>query len=156
MLSLLVIFCLALTTCVKCQSLTLDNIRITWNLGATKSNFTVSSPLGSGLSLTNAWLGFGFNTAAQMNSANVIICKSRSNSFSIENYYNSFYFSSPLVSSNPSIGITFANAQIVNSSLTCSFTRDNVNSAQNYYRISNQTQYYIIAAYGSLCKILNK
>lgn len=137
---------------IECQSLVLGNIKLTWSLGSTQTNFTLSSNLDSSLSLSNAWLAFGFNTAQQMNQANVVMCKSRTSGVSIEHYYNSFYFSSPLVASNPTIGISNAMVQVLNGSLVCSLTRDNTNSAQNYYQInSNLTKYYIIAAYGSLC-----
>lgn len=54
-----------------------------------------------------------------------------------------------MVNSNPTIGITNSKVEVTNGNLVCSFSRDNTNSALNYFQINNSTKSFIIAAYGA-------
>lgn len=46
---------------ISCESVQISNINIDWTNRGTQTDFVISSSLDSGLSLNNAWLGFGFN-----------------------------------------------------------------------------------------------
>ena len=46
---------------VHSGSISLLNVNITWTNRGTTTDFVVTSPLGNGVSLTNAWLGVGLN-----------------------------------------------------------------------------------------------
>ena len=67
-------FCLALISCCLVivrsqtqQSLTLlSNVNIAYTYGSTSTQFIITSPLGNGISVTNAWLGIGFNSQTKM------------------------------------------------------------------------------------------
>ena len=84
------------------------------------------------------------------------MCRSSSSVKAIEHYYNNNYFSSVLDSSDRSVGITNAIVSTTNNNLVCNFTRDNTNNKQNYFQISNNTNTYLIVAYGPLSKIYVK
>lgn len=64
------IFIIGLTIKSSCQieqSITLfNNIRITYTYKETQTNFLISTPLGNGVSVNNAWLGFGLNAIENM------------------------------------------------------------------------------------------
>ena len=59
---LIVLFCLFYQ--ISCEYVQISNINIEWRNKGTQTDFVISSPLSNGLSLNNAWLGFGF--ASQM------------------------------------------------------------------------------------------
>lgn len=67
-------FCLALISCCLVivrsqtqQSLTLlSNVNIAYTYGSSSTQFVITSPLGNGISVTNAWLGIGFNSQTKM------------------------------------------------------------------------------------------
>ena len=134
---------------ISCETITIANIAISWTNKGDQTDFVMQMPLLNGLSSNNVWAGFGFNTIPRMGLANVVVCQSTSTGTSIAHYYNSMsYQSNLLVSSNPTIGISNGNVTTANNILRCSFTRDNSNSAANYFKITSQTTIYMIAAYG--------
>ena len=44
----------------------LSNVQISFTNNGTHTRFTVSSPLGNGVTVTNAWLAVGLNSASRM------------------------------------------------------------------------------------------
>lgn len=44
----------------------LNNVKISFTNNGTHTQFTVTSPLGNGISVTNAWLGIGLNSNSGM------------------------------------------------------------------------------------------
>jgi len=49
-------------TLIKCESITVSNIEITWTNLGNQTNFKISSSLANGILPVNAWLAFGFNS----------------------------------------------------------------------------------------------
>jgi hypothetical protein len=66
----------------------------------------------------------------------------------IEHYYNRGHRSSLLDSNNPTIGITNANVEVIDTSMNCTFTRkNNIDGNDLYFDINNQNP-IIMIAYG--------
>jgi hypothetical protein len=84
---------------------------------------------------------------------NTVICKGPPFN-DVNHHYNGFFSSEPLVQSNPRIGIFNATVSIIDNLAVCKFTRENSNSAKDYYKIDSERATNIIGAYGSVkCNI---
>ena len=70
----------------------------------------------------------------------------------VEQFFNDERESDFLDSSNASIGLSNIKVNVQNGILTCSFSRENKIDVPNYFKISESTDSFLIAAYGSLCK----
>lgn len=56
-----------------------------------------------------------------------------------------------LIDLDPSVGLTNQTCQLSNGVLTCSFNRIKTrNNVTNYYDLSNNNSYYLLAAQGSI------
>jgi hypothetical protein len=131
----------------RMDSIDLINFNIKWqSIENAKTKFVITSKLNTS-DVNNAWLGIGFNIFQSMDEASVIVCKSGEKS-GVEHYYNDGYSSSLMDTNNPTIGISGASVQVNNQTISCSFTRDNDNSNENYCDINDSA--YLLVAYGTL------
>ena len=73
------------------------------------------------------------------------MCSSYTNS--VEHYYNDGYRSILISKSNPSIGISNAQVDVVGDTMNCSYTRQNSFNNKLYFD-TNKYYGYIVIAYG--------
>ena len=82
----------------------------------------------------------------------VIICRRpATGSPSASHYINNNGYGTPsyLVATNPSIGISNSVVSVANGVFTWSFVRDNTLNVAGFYKIVNNAQAYLVAAYGN-------
>jgi hypothetical protein len=153
---------------VDCQSLSILNSVITWrNIGTrTVFNATVSA---SGSSF---WLGVGINTQPVMVSyrnfyihankltivtfflikkggTNVVVCYSDASSGNVRSYLNVGFNSQLFSNTNPTLGLSDTSISLSGGRLSCNFARDNSNSLNGYLNVNQNSNYYLVVAYGS-------
>lgn len=122
------------------------------------------------ITVNNFWLGVGLNSAPQMvhnrrslyfriqfkllfkDFTDVVVCQRSGSAVSVQHYYNTDGASPPsyLDSTNTSIGLSNQLIQIENGIITCSFDRVNSLNNTRYFKLTQQSQAYIIVAYGSV------
>ena len=81
--------------------------------------------------------------------ANSVICRNNPIYSSIQHYLNAARSSDLLSATNPTIGVSNGIVGNVLGTLTCIFTRDNMNNATNYFQITPTSSFYILTAFGS-------
>ena len=149
---LILIFLLNLTlySDINCQtSVTLSNVQINFTTTANYTSFVVTSSLGNGVAINDAWLGIGLNAVNRMSGSSVVVCRNKAGLSSVKHYYNSGYSSDLLDSSNQFIGLSETSVKINQNNIICSFKRVNANTNTKYYDINKNNYPYIILAYGS-------
>ena len=161
------------------ETLNLGGFQITWTNRGQQTDFTVSSPLGNGITANSAWIGFGLNKIQMMvrldlsfynliitwdslssiwlfvsslikNGASVVICTSSASGTAVQHNYNANYNTLVLDSNNQQLGLSKVAVASSNGVLACSFTRDNSNSNANYFNLNENTLPYVIVGYGPL------
>lgn len=135
----------------KCQTtVNLFGVSITYTNRGSQTDFYVTTPLGNGVSPSNAWLGVGINLVQDMNPANVMICRNGPSANWVESYLNQNDISSPYPSGS-TVGLIggTGNVTFVNSNLTCTFSRSNSHSDPNYINVTSSTPLYLLVAYGT-------
>lgn len=133
------------------MSYNLLGVSITFANRGTYTDFYVSTQFtGTGVQVADSWLGIGINTNAQMNRANVVVCQNSATTRSVSVYYNQGYAPGAVTyPNNAAIGLSNTGIQVVNSNLTCRFTRSNTNSDSNYVNVNPTTTLYVLVAFGS-------
>ena len=152
MKSLFLIFLLNLTPYpnINCQtSVTLSNVQINLTTTTNYTTFVVTSSLGNGVSINDAWLGIGLNSVNRMSGTSVVVCRNKAGLSSVKHYYNSGYSSNLLDSSNQFIGLSETSVIINQNNIICSFKRANSNTNPKYYDLIKNNSPYIILAYGT-------
>jgi hypothetical protein len=171
-LSILLLICV--NSCSSQTTMTvLGNVQITYANRGTFTDFLVTCPLSQGMSLTNAWVGVGFNLNQKMvryltlvqreihfvifffciskDLTNAVICINSNAAKSVDNYWIRGY-SPPnyLDLSIPKLGLSNTQVTSNNGNFLCSFRRENsVTTNSNYFNLNNQKP-YLIVAYGDV------
>lgn len=131
------------------MSYNLLGVSITFANRGTYTDFYVSTQFtGTSVQVADSWLGIGINTNAQMSQANVVVCRNSPTTKSVSVYYNQGN-TAVTYPNNPAIGLSNTGIQVVNSNLTCRFTRSNTNSDSNYVNVNPTTTLYVLVAFGN-------
>lgn len=152
MRSLFIIGVLALTILNSCaaESIQLSNIYVEWEIRGTQTYFKLTTPLGNDVSPANAWIGLGLSNENAMNGASVVVCKNHNSKSAVHHYYNheSNYDSNLFDEDKPTLGISSGTVSVSGGNLTCSFLRDNTQSAEGYFKVRPGKKAYFLIAYG--------
>lgn len=126
-------------------------VSITFANRGTFTDFYVTTSFNqnSGVDVSDAWLGIGINTSPQMNRANVVICRNSLTQKFVKSYYNQGYAPGAIPYPNDDlIGLSNTNIQLVETNLTCRFTRSNSNADPNYISVTSNNPLYLLTAFG--------
>ena len=127
----------------------MSNVQVTFRNRGQQTDFIVESSFGNGVYVSNAWVGIGLNSRANvMGGSSVVVCKNSGDLRAVQHYYNRGHRSSLLNSNDPSLGITNAQINVNETHMKCEYTRENSMADQSGYFDLENSSPYLTAAFG--------
>ena len=117
------------------------------NLG-NQTMFNITSTLGHGVSFSMFFLAVGINTAGAMNGTNAMICINFQNTTYAEHRHNMIRTPTLFDPTVPTMGLSNVSIVVRDTTVSCTYYRDNTNPNPYYWNITDQSEYHIISSYG--------